>query len=633
MLEKLKNNWLIIAVLAIAFLLRFVPLFSYEFSFDELSALERTRFDNLNDLIEKGVKIDAHPALIQVFLFYWIKIGNASEVWVKLPFLVCGFLSCWFIFRFANKWFNYKTGVISAIIVGCSMIFLVYSSFARMYAPGVLFAILALENLFEITFNDSVKIRHYVLAGLFLLLGVLNNHMGALFAVLTGSIAFVVAGKKQKIYLTGMAVSAFLLYAPHLSITLTQMGYSIAADNGGWLPAPKWDACILFMKALLGTGIVVYAFIFLFIYGGTESKFSFKTDRKFLFLLLSFIGYCLVVYLYSVYKSPVLQFSVLLIASPCIIVALAYIISFIPEKIFNVTAVSLVVAFLVQTIYVKQYYKLGIKQGAKSSVTETISAKEKYGKDNVAVIYNTGAFFIEKYIEQLGAKYSYINLFDSAYKKPGALMRYFRELKEEYLVFSEADGVNIEMAKTFYPYVIKHEEGYFTNIYLLCKRDKEAVNDEAVVKTINLSNKGDFVFPDNYKRDGSDILIDSLDEFPFYVWANLDAGIVQNGQWVVCVSCYIPQKPMENLSFDFAVKQKDSLEFYSSRNFRDFYLQGDSMQHGYSSIFMGTDFRDWLDKKDKLEGYFWNQSKRRYIVKSLDLKILDINPHKYSIWD
>ncbi|HEX7414754.1 MAG TPA: hypothetical protein VF411_11990, partial [Bacteroidia bacterium] len=117
----LKNNWLIALILVIAFLLRFIPLRNYEFSFDELSALDRTRFDYFSDLINKGIKIDAHPALIQVFLYYWIKIGGSSEVWVKLPFLVCGFLSCWFIFRFSNKWFGYKTGVISAIVVSCSM--------------------------------------------------------------------------------------------------------------------------------------------------------------------------------------------------------------------------------------------------------------------------------------------------------------------------------------------------------------------------------------------------------------------------------------------------------------------------------------------------------------------------------
>jgi uncharacterized membrane protein len=627
----LKNNWLIAVILVIAFLLRFIPIFSYEFSFDELSALERTAFGNFSDLINKGVKIDAHPAFIQVFLYYWIKIGGSSEIWVKFPFLICGFLSCWYIFRFANKWFNYKTGVIAAIVVSCSMIFLVYSSYARMYITGVLFAILVLINLFEIAFNDSTKIKHFVLAGLFLLLGALSNHMGALFGLIVGLLTFIFAAKKQKIYLLCMALAALVLYLPHLSITLQQMTYSIAAGEGGWLTAPKWDACFLFLKTLFGTGMVVFAFILLFIYGGSESKFSFKTNKKIIFLFAAFVIYCLVVQLYSVYKSPVLQFSVLLIAAPCFVVVVAHAISFIPDKIFNITAVALIAAFLIQTIYVKKYYSLGIKQGVRSSVVETIEAKEKYGKDNVSAIYNTGEYFVKKYMSEFKQNYSYINLFDSVYQSQPALGNYLRSLKEEYIIISEPDAVHLERVKTFFPYVIKHNEGYYTNIYLLSKKKENAVEDDAIVATYNLGNRGNFVFPEQYKKEGNDILIDSLDEFPFYVWANFNAGIVKDNQWVVCSSSYTSQNPTQDLNFVFSVKQKDSTLFYASRNFKDFYILGDSLQHGFSSIFMGTEFRNWQEAK--LECYFWNQSKRRYLIKDLNLKVLDINPHKYSLWE
>lgn len=633
MLEKLKNNWLIVSILIIAFLLRFVPLFEYEFFFDELSSLARIQYDSVGDIIDKGVKVDVHPALIQLFIFYWAKIGGTSEVWIKWPFLLCGFLSCWFTFKFAKKWFDYKTGVISSLVVSCSMIFLVYSANTHLYATGILFGLLATMHLFEIVFGNSVKIKDYVLFGIFILLGALNHHMGALYGAIIGVLALVFAEKKQKMYLIGAGLGTAALYFPHLSITLAQMGSSISADSGGWLVAPKWDACFQFLKTLFGTGIVIFAFIFLFVYGGTESKFSFKSDKKLIFLFSAFVIYCAVVYFYSVYKSPILQNSVLLIASPCILIVVARAISFIPEKIFTITAVSLTVALLVQTIYVKEYFKLGVKNGVGSAVKETMDCIDKYGYDNVVSVYNTEPFFGQHYITEFKQKFSFISAFDSVYTKPALFGNYLRGLKEQYIVLQDPDAIHLEQAKVYFPFVIKRDEGYFKSIYVLSKKGDKAINDETVVNTFNLANKGGFVFPDNYKREGNDVLVDSLDEFPFYVWGNLDAGIVQYGQWVVCSATYIPQKPTENLSFDFGVKQKDSLIFYSSRNFKDFYLQGDSVQYGFSSIFMGTDFRDWLNQKDKLECYFWNQSKRRYIIKSLDLKILDINPHKYSVWD
>src|ERR1035437_609622 len=363
----LINDWLIAIVLVIAFLLRFIPLYEYEFFFDELSSLNRIRFDTFKDIIDKGVRVDVHPVLIQLFLFYWVKIGGTSEVWVKLPFLICGFLSCWFIFKFSKKWFGYKTGIISAIVVSCSMIFLVYSSYARMYSTGVLFAIISLYYLFEIAFGNSTKLKHYFLLGLFLLLGALSNHMGALFGLITVLLAFIYSDKKQRIYLVCTAIAAALLYLPHLSITLAQMGYSIGAGDGGWLTTPKWYACFSFLKTLFGTGLVVYLFVLLFIYSGIQSKFSFLSDKKIIFLLITFVMYCLTIQLYSVLRSPILQFSVLLIGAPCIIVVVARGLSFIPDKLFTIVAIALVAVFLVQTVFIKKYYSLGIKQGIHSS--------------------------------------------------------------------------------------------------------------------------------------------------------------------------------------------------------------------------------------------------------------------------
>ena len=58
---------------------------------DELSALSRLQYDNIYDVVKYGVMLgDTHPAGVQVFLYYWIKFGGTSEVWVKLPFILSG---------------------------------------------------------------------------------------------------------------------------------------------------------------------------------------------------------------------------------------------------------------------------------------------------------------------------------------------------------------------------------------------------------------------------------------------------------------------------------------------------------------------------------------------------------------
>ena len=65
-MQRLKEHGVFIGILLLSTVLRFIPLFDYEFTYDELSGLDRTQFPDLSNLLEKGVKIAAHPALIQV---------------------------------------------------------------------------------------------------------------------------------------------------------------------------------------------------------------------------------------------------------------------------------------------------------------------------------------------------------------------------------------------------------------------------------------------------------------------------------------------------------------------------------------------------------------------------------------
>ncbi|MCS7085906.1 MAG: hypothetical protein NZ534_07525, partial [Bacteroidia bacterium] len=59
------------------------------FTNDELSALLRLRHDDIFSLWELGVKPDGHPAGVQTFLWFWVKIVPETEFWVRLPFVVC----------------------------------------------------------------------------------------------------------------------------------------------------------------------------------------------------------------------------------------------------------------------------------------------------------------------------------------------------------------------------------------------------------------------------------------------------------------------------------------------------------------------------------------------------------------
>ncbi|MCA1758857.1 MAG: hypothetical protein LC658_03725, partial [Bacteroidales bacterium] len=59
---KITNNNILILILITATILRFFNFNEIPFTHDEFSAIFRTNFKNFAELIEKGVKIDGHPA-------------------------------------------------------------------------------------------------------------------------------------------------------------------------------------------------------------------------------------------------------------------------------------------------------------------------------------------------------------------------------------------------------------------------------------------------------------------------------------------------------------------------------------------------------------------------------------------
>ena len=94
-----KDTLLLIFILLLGTILRVYRLQDIPFTHDEFSALFRTRFDNFAELIAQGVRDDGHPAGIQVFLYYWIRLFGEGEVAVKIPFILSGILSIYFIYR------------------------------------------------------------------------------------------------------------------------------------------------------------------------------------------------------------------------------------------------------------------------------------------------------------------------------------------------------------------------------------------------------------------------------------------------------------------------------------------------------------------------------------------------------
>ena len=137
-----RDTLILLFILLLGTAFRIYRLQDIPFTHDEFSALFRTRFDSFAGLISGGVRIDTHPAGIQVFMYYWVRLFGEGEVAVKIPFILSGIVSIFMIYRLGKEWFNSMTGLISAAFVSGMEYTIMYSQIARPYISGFLLVLI-----------------------------------------------------------------------------------------------------------------------------------------------------------------------------------------------------------------------------------------------------------------------------------------------------------------------------------------------------------------------------------------------------------------------------------------------------------------------------------------------------------
>ena len=154
-LNNRTSTFLLVAIIFLGFIIRLIHGLSCGFANDELSALSRLNFNNLHDLIINGIAVDAHPAFVQMFLFYWTKIFGTGLFAVRLPFILAGTIVIWVTYKTARFWSDNTSSLIAASIISFSGYPILYSELARPYAFGMLFSTLTLY--FSVVFLSEKK--------------------------------------------------------------------------------------------------------------------------------------------------------------------------------------------------------------------------------------------------------------------------------------------------------------------------------------------------------------------------------------------------------------------------------------------------------------------------------------------
>ena len=304
--QLLKKHWLFGLIFLIAAFLRFWHLGDFDFSHDELSALYRTQFNSFSELIEKAVRIDGHPALVQVFLYYWAPLVDYSEFWIKLPSVLFGLGTMIFIYLASRR---LQTGIWAAfpvLILCLSEFFLYYQTVARPYAWGGFFVAWAGYAYISYFFHKP-KTSYLIAFGLAASLAAYSHYLALLSVLLMGITALIRTRKKPWPWLlTGLGV--LVLFAPHLGIFKDQLAMG---GVGQWLGKPDYDWLLNFFSYQLNYLPLWGPFLMIAL-----AWLAFKS--RFPDAWVWFLACFGIAFLYSHLRNPVLQFSSLIFLSPFI---------------------------------------------------------------------------------------------------------------------------------------------------------------------------------------------------------------------------------------------------------------------------------------------------------------------------
>jgi hypothetical protein len=310
--RKRQETFLLAVVMLLAFFLRLKYIRGLSLSNDELSALIRLRFDTYAEMMRNYM--DGHPAGVQAFLFYWVKIFGESALTLRMPFLLFGTFSTLLIYLLGKRWFSAEAGLLAAAVYSVSPLILVTTDLARMYSPGVFFSVLAALYWTYFLFpKERIKKRYWLIITLSAAACIHVHYFCGLFIgllFLTG--LFYLKAKNAVAYFSAFIIAA-LTFIPELPLFVRQLNI---ADVGAWLsPPPNTFLYDFIFEVFMNSWVYMLIVLFMMIAGYLLSRQN-KHQNHFRIISLSWFMLSFIIgYVYS-QTHPVLQYTSLVFTLP-----------------------------------------------------------------------------------------------------------------------------------------------------------------------------------------------------------------------------------------------------------------------------------------------------------------------------
>lgn len=207
-------------VLLVAAAIRLPTLTWRSLDFDEGASLH---FSSLpyTELIAHfaDLGLDRHPRLYSVLLKAWRQIGGDADVMLRLPSALAGMLTVAIVYQLGRRRLGEATAGFAALLIALSPLVIYQNQDARMYAPALLFSVLAVWTLWEVLDNPKRHIGPKL--GVFSAALAAAAYMHAIAATLFPVLGLMLLlelfrGRRAAIWGMGALAASAAVYAPYL---------------------------------------------------------------------------------------------------------------------------------------------------------------------------------------------------------------------------------------------------------------------------------------------------------------------------------------------------------------------------------------------------------------------------------
>jgi uncharacterized membrane protein len=614
--QFVKQNGALLVILLVGGVLRFWNFLHIPFQHDEYSALRRSSFNSLSDVIQKGVITDGHPPLSHLFLYVWIKIGGTSEWWVKLPFLVMGMASLVLFYLLAQRWFNQSVALIGAAFLAVLQESVMHSQMARPYALGLF---LVLLTSWQLQINDDKKIedRTFVRSmfiGLLIALTAYTHHFSAITIFIIGVYFFSKAIFKSNTKILWIMLPPIVLYVPNLFILKYQLNMPlILAPPASSILADYFSYLFNFNKILLGLIALPTAIGFLFY----RKEYAFKPA---FISLLVFGCTALFAYYYSIYRAPIFHFRALYFSMPFLLLFLIAPLGNLRPALRNLSILLILSVGTYSLVAERHYFKTFYTGGYEF---EALTAQELSAQKPTTSLLSYSQDMLNYQIQKHNLSPQLITNADSSWQM-GDYVRFIDQCSSEQFVFGYTSQFYhppmevLGMLYDKYQNVSLHQDYFNSNLYAFAKSpvtdEGRIVSSELIAYDISdqlLSPTSTFPKAASFQN---------ADEYGYTISSTIPNSEVEIPDWLI-VSAKIAGENTANAKIVLQITEHDSSVCYIANDLSVF--KTDSTFNAYAGVFSPDIFKKGHNYK--LSSYIWNQAGE---FRVLDMNLIAIRGNK-----